>query len=190
MSEATNEYFMDTHVKSHETILLDNIRKLAEAYTKNTFLERAVLESRKQIDELTQQNAASQTALQQAVTGLQAVTAERDDIKKELERERKENKETIQLYVEKNKEVEINYNDLNVLFNELKTKYDDLNSKAEGYVSDNSTLKKNYNRVLEELNKLRLQEPEPEKTTPTNIVPIGEKKKSKKQESSEWVDGD
>lgn len=188
MSEANNDYFMEVHVKSHETILLDNIRKLAEAYTRNTFLERAVTECRKQIDELTQQNNSSQTALQQAVNGLQAVTTERDKLAKDLEQERKENKESTQMYVEKSKEVERKYNELNVSFNELKTVYDDLNSRVEGYVSDNSTLKKNYNRVLEELSKYTEQPIEV--TTPVNnIVSLGEKKKNKK-ESSEWVDGD
>ena len=191
MSEATNDYFMEVHVKSHESILLDNIRKLAEAYTRVTFLERAVNECRKQIDELTHQNNSAQTALQQAVNGLQAVTAERDKVTKDLEQERKDTKETINILVEKKLETERKYNDLNVSFNELKTNFDDLNSRVEGYVSDNSTLKKNYNRVLEELNKLRPQESEPENTTPANnIVSLGEKKKNKKQETdSEWVDG-
>lgn len=191
MSEATSDYFLEVHVKSHETILLDNIRKLAEAYTKVTFLERAVNECRKQIDELTQQNSSSQTALQQAVTGLQAATLERDRVTKELEQERKENKESTTVLLEKKLEAELAYNNLNVAFNELKTNFDDLNNRVEGYVSDNTTLKKNYNRVLEELNKLRPQESEPENTTPTtNIVSLGEKKKNKKQESSEWVDAD
>lgn len=189
MSEATNEYFMEVHVKSHEAILLDNVRKLAEAYTKNTFLERAVSEYRRQIEDLTQQNNSSQTALQQAVNGLQAVTVEKDKIIKELEQERKENKESIQMYIEHNKEVENRYNDINVKYNEIKAAFERLNSKAEGYVSDNSTLKKNYNRVLEELSKYKEQEIEI--TTPVNnIVSLGEKKKPKKQESSEWVDGD
>lgn len=191
MSEATNDYFMEVHVKSHEAILLDNIRKLAEAYTRVTFLERAVNECRKQIDELTQQNNSSQTALQQAVNGLQAVTAERDKVTKDLEQERKDTKETINILVEKKLETERKYNDLNVSFNELKTNFDDLNSRVEGYVSDNSTLKKNYNRVLEELNKFKPQESESENNTPANnIVSLGEKKKNKKQETDgEWVDG-
>lgn len=190
MSEATSDYFLEVHVKSHETILLDNVRKLAEAYTKVTFLERAVNEFRKQVDELAQQNSASQTALQQAVTGLQAATFERDKVTKELEQERKENKENITMLLEKKQEVEYEYNNLNVAFNELKSKLDDLNSKVEGYVSDNSTLKKNYNRVLEELNKFKPQESNLIVDTPANnIVTLGEKKKSKKQESdSEWVD--
>lgn len=191
MSEATNDYFMEVHVKSHEAILLDNIRKLAEAYTRVTFLERAVNECRKQIDELTQQYNSTQTALQQAVNGLQAVTAERDKVIKDLEQERKDNKETTAILLEKKQEVERKYNDLNVSFNELKTNFDDLNNRVEGYVSDNSTLKKNYNRVLEELNKLRPQESEPENTTPANnIVALSDKKKNKKQETDgEWVDG-
>jgi len=190
MSEANNDYFLEVHVKSHEAILLDNVRKLAESYTRVTFLERAINESRKQGEELTNQFNSTQTALQQAVNGLQAVTAERDIILKDLEQERKDNKENIVLLTQKKEEAERKYNELNVSFNELKTNFDDLNSKVEGYVSDNSTLKKNYNRVLEELNKLRPQEPGPESTTPANnIVSLGEKKKSKKQDE-EWVDAD
>lgn len=188
MSEANNDYFLEVHVKSHETILLDNIKKLAEAYTRNTFLERAVSESRRQIEELTQQYNSTQTALQQSVTGLQATTLEKDKVNKELEQERKENKQSTQMLIEKNKEVEKKYNELNVTFNELKIVYDDLNSKVEGYVNDNSTLKKNYNRVLEELSKYKEQEIEV--TAPVNnIVTLGEKKKSKKPDS-EWVDAD
>lgn len=190
MSEATSDYFLEVHVKSHETILLDNIRKLAEAYTKVTFLERAVNECRKQIDELTQQYNATQTALQQAVAGLQATTVDRDRATKELEQERRDSKENVTALLEKNQDLERRHNELSVSFNDLKTVYDDLNSRVEGYVSDNTTLKKNYNRVLEELNKLRPQESEPDNTTPTNIVSLGEKKKSKKPESSEWVDAD
>lgn len=189
MSEATNDYFLEVHVKSHESILLDNIRKLAEAYTKVTFLERAVNECRKQIDELTQQYNSTQTALQQAVNGLQAATIDRDRAIKELEQERRENKDYATTLLEKNQELEHRYNELSVSFNNLKTVYDDLNSRVEGYVSDNSTLKKNYNRVLEELNKLKPEASEPEKPTPNNIVSLGEKKKSKKQDE-EWVDAD
>lgn len=188
MSETNNDYFMEVHVKSHETILLDNVRKLAEAYTRNTFLERAVSESRKQIEELTQQYNSTQTALQQSVAGLQAVTFERDKVTKELEQERKENKESSTMYVKKVEDTEQKYNDLNVNFNALKTSYDDLNSRVEGYVSDNSTLKKNYNRVLEELSKYKEQEVVT--TTPlNNVLPLGDKRKSRKPDS-EWVDAD
>lgn len=189
MSESNSDYFMEVHVKSHETILLDNVRKLAEAYTRNAFLERAVAECRKQIDELTQQYNSCQTALQQSVVGLQATTAERDKLTRELEQERQEHKQLTQEYVEKNKEVERKYNELNVIFNELKTNYDDLNSRVESYVSDNSTLKKNYNRVLDELSKFKEQEVVT--TTPplNNVLPLSDKRKSRKPDS-EWVDAD
>lgn len=188
MSETNNDYFMEVHVKSHETILLDNVRKLAEAYTRNTFLERAVSESRKQIEELTQQYNSTQTALQQSVAGLQAVTLERDKVTKELEQERKENKESSAMHVKKVEDTEQKYNELNVNFNALKTSYDDLSSRVEGYVSDNSTLKRNYNRVLEELSKYKEQEVVT--TTPlNNVLPLSDKRKSKKPDS-EWVDAD
>ena len=92
------------------------------------------------------------------------------------------------MYVKKVEDTEQKYNELNVNFNELKTSYDDLSSRVEGYVSDNSTLKRNYNRVLEELSKYKEQEVVT--TTPlNNVLPLSDKRKSKKPDS-EWVDAD
>jgi chromosome segregation ATPase len=193
MSEVTNEFFMEVHVKSHESILLDNIRRLAESLTKIAFLEKALNECRVQIDELSKQNNQSQQALQQAVNGLQAVTHERDKLTKDLAHERDELKIAGEQFSSYKKEAERKYNELTVSYNEVQSNFTELNSKVEGYVSDNSTLKKNYNRVLEELNNLRGTLPDVSEEAPapnTNIISMPSKRKDKKSSSEDWVDAD
>lgn len=193
MSEVTNEFFMEVHVKSHESILLDNIRRLAESLTKIAFLEKALNECRVQIDELSKQNNQSQQALQQAVNGLQAVTGEREKLAKDLAHERDELKTAGEQFSSYKKEAERKYNELTVSYNEVQANFTELNSKVEGYVSDNSTLKKNYNRVLEELNNLRGTLPDVSEEAPapnTNIISMPSKRKDKKSSSEDWVDAD
>jgi len=192
MSEnVTNDFFVETHIKSHETLILDLSRKVVENTTKVTFLERAVSESRKQIDDLTIQNNNSQTALQQAVNGLQAMTIEKDKLIGELKDEKEDHNNTKKVFEKYKDSAERNINELNVLNNELDSKYTQLNSKVETYISDNSTLKKNYNKVLEELNNLKLSLPKPiEVIEDSNIIELGKKSKNKKTVSEEWIDAD
>ena len=192
MSEnVTNDFFVETHIKSHETFILDLSRKIVESYTKVTFLERAVSESRKQVDDLTVQNSNSQTALQQAVNGLQAMTAEKDKFSRDLNDEKQNHNKTVDDYKKYKDTAERTINDLNVRNNELESKFTELNTKVESYVSDNSTLKKNYNRVLEELNNLKQSLPKPpESTEESNIIELGKKSKNKKSNSEEWIDAD
>ena len=192
MSEnVTNDFFVETHIKSHETFILDLSRKIVENFTKITFLERAVSESRKQIDDLTAQNNNSQTALQQAVNGLQAMTAEKDKLTRDLNDEKQNHSKTVDEY-KKYKEIsERTINDLNVLNNELDSNFAELNTRVETYISDNSTLKKNYNRVLEELNNLKQSLPQQvEVSEESNIIDLGKKSKPKKTNGQEWVDAD
>ena len=192
MSEnVTNDFFVETHIKSHETFILDLSRKIVENFTKITFLERAVSESRKQIDDLTVQNNNSQTALQQAVNGLQAMTAEKDKFSRDLNDEKQNHNKTVDDYKKYKETAERTINDLNVRNNELESNFTELNTKVESYVSDNSTLKKNYNRVLEELNNLKQSLPKPpESTEESNIIELGKKSKNKKSNSEEWIDAD
>jgi chromosome segregation ATPase len=192
MSEnVTNDFFVETHIKSHETFILDLSRKIVESYTKVTFLERAVSESRKQVDDLTVQNSNSQTALQQAVNGLQAMTAEKDKFSRDLNDEKQNHNKTVDDYKKYKDTAERTINDLNVRNNELESKFTELNTKVESYVSDNSTLKKNYNRVLEELNNFKQSLPKPpESTEESNIIELGKKSKNKKSNSEEWIDAD
>jgi chromosome segregation ATPase len=192
MSEnVTNDFFVETHIKSHETLILDLSRKVVENTTKVTFLERAVSESRKQIDDLTIQNNNSQTALQQAVNGLQAMTNEKDKLIGELKDEKEDHNNTKKVFEKYKDSAERNINELNVLNNELDSKYTQLNNKVETYISDNSTLKKNYNKVLEELNNLKLSLPKPiEVIEDSNIIELGKKSKNKKTVSEEWIDAD
>jgi chromosome segregation ATPase len=192
MSEnVTNDFFVETHIKSHETLILDLSRKVVENTTKVTFLERAVSESRKQIDDLTIQNNNSQTALQQAVNGLQAMTIEKDKLIGELKDEKEDHNNTKKVFEKYKDSAERNINELNVLNNELDSRYTQLNNKVETYISDNSTLKKNYNKVLEELNNLKLSLPKPiEVIEDSNIIELGKKSKNKKTVSEEWIDAD
>lgn len=192
MSEnVTNDFFVETHIKSHETFILDLSRKIVENFTKITFLERAVSESRKQIDDLTVQNNNSQTALQQAVNGLQAMTAEKDKFSRDLNDEKQNHSKTVDDYKKYKETAERTINDLNVRNNELESNFTELNTKVESYVSDNSTLKKNYNRVLEELNNFKQSLPKPpESTEESNIIELGKKSKNKKSNSEEWIDAD
>jgi chromosome segregation ATPase len=192
MSEnVTNDFFVETHIKSHETLILDLSRKVVENTTKVTFLERAVSESRKQIDDLTIQNNNSQTALQQAVNGLQAMTIEKDKLIGELKDEKEDHNNTKKVFEKYKDSAERNINELNVLNNELDSKYTQLNNKVETYISDNSTLKKNYNKVLEELNNLKLSLPKSiEVIEDSNIIELGKKSKNKKTVSEEWIDAD
>jgi|688.fasta_scaffold329483_2 chromosome segregation ATPase len=192
MSEnVTNDFFVETHIKSHETLILDLSKKVVENTTKVTFLERAVSESRKQIDDLTVQYNNSQTALQQAVNGLQAMSAEKEKLSFELEEEKKDHDKTREIYKDYKGSAERTINELNVRNNELDSKYTQLNTKVEVYISDNSTLKKNYNRVLEELSNLKQSLPKPvEVIEDSNIIELGKKSKNKKTVSEEWIDAD
>jgi hypothetical protein len=119
------------------------------------------------------------------------LTIEKDKLIGELKDEKEDHNNTKKVFEKYKDSAERNINELNVLNNELDSKYTQLNNKVETYISDNSTLKKNYNKVLEELNNLKLSLPKPiEVIEDSNIIELGKKSKNKKTVSKEWIDAD
>lgn len=192
-------FSVETYIAKHESLLLDHVRRLLQAETKNVLLESGLQEMYKKNEELTEQLNIQKTTSDQSINGLQAITLERDKLQTKL-------KEQEQSYLTKIKEVQNALDDCNNQTTGLRGQYNSstnrtmvlegeiqqLNTKLQVANNDYATLKENYNKVLEALEEAnrkldgadkKLESVEVVKTT----KPLPKKKKTA---DSEWVDGE
>jgi DNA repair ATPase RecN len=173
MSENNNDFFVETYIKKQETLFLEQMRRLLQADTKSTVLELALNERDAKINELEEQVRQLNTAISQAVNGLQSITNERDALKNKLQ-EANEKIEYISSFQDKYKTAE----------NELVNKtviVDKLSTRVQTYQKDMDQMKENYNKVnsaLEEAN---------DKLSKLSNIKSGKKKLI--STDSEWTDG-
>ena len=151
-----SDVFINTYLRKQEEFGTEQIRKRLELEVRFAILEQAYKEKQKECNE-------AQTALSQAITGLQAVTVERDDLKEELSR-------VLMSLSEANSTNINNVYKINQLEDKLK--------EAEALKVDLDIVRNNYSLVCEQLEEVQA-ELKPRPPSPT---------KKKKQES-EWIDG-
>jgi len=143
MSENDNDFFVETYIKKQETLFLEQMRRLLQADTKSTVLEIALNERNATVIELEEQVRQLNTAISQAVNGLQSITNDRDVLKKKLEEadERIEYLTDIQ-------------NKYKVVENELANKsvtVDKLSTELQSYQKNVDQLKENYKKNVDQL---------------------------------------
>jgi chromosome segregation ATPase len=139
MSENDNDFFVETYIKKQETLFLEQMRRLLQADTKSTVLEIALNERNATVCELEEQVRQLNTAISQAVNGLQSITNDRDVLQKKLT----EAEERIEYLIEF-------YNKYKIVENELASKtvtVDKLSNQLQTYQKDMDQLKENYNKV-------------------------------------------
>jgi len=139
MSENDNDFFVETYIKKQETLFLEQMRRLLQADTKSTVLEIALNERNATVGELEEQVRQLNTAISQAVNGLQSITNDRDVLQKKLT----EAEERIEYLTEF-------YNKYKIVENELASKtviVDKLSNQLQTYQKDMDQLKENYNKV-------------------------------------------
>jgi DNA repair exonuclease SbcCD ATPase subunit len=139
MSENDNDFFVETYIKKQESLFLEQMRRLLQADTKSTVLEIALNERNATVSELEEQVRQLNTAISQAVNGLQSITIERDTLKKKL-LEAEERIEYLTDFQNKYKIVE----------NELANKsviVDKLSNQLQTYQQDMDHIRNNYNKV-------------------------------------------
>lgn len=170
MENVTNsDIFINAYLKKQEDFTVEIIRKKLEAEVKVQLLQT---ELQKTLTEKT----SLEELVKQSVTGIEALTLERDGYKTKLsDLQEKLEKDTRAL-----RDINI---DNQALITELKDQVKDYSILKTDY----ETLTNNYNKVLEELSRVTTElNKEPEKPV------INNKKKSKKliqEPESEWVDG-
>jgi chromosome segregation ATPase len=139
MSENDNDFFVETYIKKQESLFLEQMRRLLQADTKSTVLELALNERNATVSELEEQVRQLNTAISQAVNGLQSITIERDTLKKKL----LEAEERIEYLTDIQ-------NKYKIVENELANKsviVDKLSNQLQTYQKDMDQLKENYNKV-------------------------------------------
>ena len=143
MSENDNDFFVETYIKKQETLFLEQMRRLLQADTKSTVLEIALNERNATVAELEEQLRQLNTAISQAVNGLQSITNERDTLKKKLD-EAEGKVDYLTEFQNKYRTVE----------NELANKTllaEKLNNELQSYQKNVDQLKENYSKNFDEL---------------------------------------
>lgn len=174
MGEQNEDFYIETYVKKQEGLLLEHIRRQIQAETKNSVIEIALVERTNKVAELEEQIRQLNTAVNQAITGLQSLTIERDGLKKNLE-EANERIEYLSKFQQKYKELE----------NELANRsivVDKLSNRIETYQQDMEQIKSNYEVVSTAL-----------EDATTKLSNLSKAKSGKGQKKaaveSEWTDG-
>lgn len=162
---------VDMYLSKQEGLLLEHIRRMLQGETKISLLEAALQEMYKKNEELTQQVDAGKVALDQAINGLSAVTAERNALSAKAG-----NLESA---------LATSRADLNKVIIE-KSEVEKLTLKLNALETDYNTLKTNYNLVLEQYNAMNPAVTEEVLAEPT---PVPDKKKKTKNIEPEWTDG-
>lgn len=177
MSEQNEDFYVETYVKKQEGLLLEHIRRQIQAETKNSVIEIALVERTNKVAELEEQIKQLNTAVNQAVMGLQSLTIERDGLKKNLD-EANERIEYLAKFQQKYKDLE----------NELANRsvvVDKLSNRIETYQQDMEQMKTNYTAVSSAL--------EDATTKLSKLSKIkndrGSKKAAAPVTETEWTDG-
>jgi chromosome segregation ATPase len=143
MSENDNDFFVETYIKKQESLFLEQMRRLLQADTKSTVLEIALNERNATVAELEEQLRQLNTAISQAVNGLQSITNERDTLKKKLD-EAEGKVDYLTEFQNKYRTVE----------NELANKTllaEKLNNELQSYQKNVDQLKENHQKNVDQL---------------------------------------
>lgn len=192
MSDKTGGNFsVETYISKQETLLVEHIRRSLQAETKIAILESGLQELYKKNEELTEQINLQRNTSDQAISGLQATTLERDKFQNktsELEQVlQNRTRDFEQRLNETNTERNRLTSQLNASNNKianLENEINQLNNRVQVAGNDYTTLKENYNRVLAALEEANAKV--------ERFESLNSKKKPKKvsTQESEWVDGE
>jgi DNA repair exonuclease SbcCD ATPase subunit len=154
MSENDNDFFVETYIKKQETLFLEQMRRLLQADTKSTVLEIALNERNATVAELEEQLRQLNTAISQAVNGLQSITNERDTLKKKLD-EAEGKVDYLTEFQNKYRTVENELANKTLLAeklnNELQSYQKNVDQLKENHQKNVDQLKENYSKNFDEL---------------------------------------
>lgn len=171
---STDDLYVKTYIAKFEGVLLDQVRKHVDGETRNALYTAALQDLQSKFEESERLASDLKSTLDQALSGLQAVTLEKDDLKiryKQLESDF--SCTSLELDQVKNE----NQRSLNkVAVSEHKL--EELTTKLETAEANAVTIKNNYTSVLKDLEKFQ-----------TETGAIKDKKKKITTKESEWVDG-
>lgn len=171
---STDDIYVKTYIAKFEGVLLDQVRKHVDGETKNALYAAALQDLQSKFEESERLASDLKSTLDQALSGLQAVTLDKDDLKvryKQLESDF--SCTSLELDQVKNE----NQRSLNKVA-VVEHKLEELTSKLETAEANAVTIKNNYDTVLKELEKFQVE-----------TVVVSEKKKKITTKGSEWVDG-
>lgn len=165
MSE-NNEFFIATFIRQYEAIIMDHVKKQAEAETRALLLEAAVTERTKQVEQLRQTNGNLEKTLEEALNGLKLTTKERDQLSSDYKK----------------------LNDVIKERDELLKNNSFLCDQLERIKLDNETLKNNYKAITNALSTCN-EEKQKLLNKQDIIVENDAVAKKRKPKQSEWIDG-
>jgi len=173
MSENTtdNDIFINTYLRKQEEFSTELIRKRLELEVKLQFIQVALNEKTNLIDKLTLEKNTIDDMLKQAITGIEALKLEKDNLNSKLDTTITEYENKIRALREINISQQSNTRELH-----------DLKTELTKYKNDNEILKSNYETVKKSFENLNIQLQE---KVESNI----KTKKIKKSKESEWIDG-
>jgi chromosome segregation ATPase len=178
-----NDTYVKTYISKFEGVFLDQVRKHVECDTKNALYASAVQDFQKRLEEAEKNSADTKSALDQALNGLQAVTLEKNEMKIKLEKL----KSDIDLIAKENDRHrhECMHAQNKLVISEQTIV--ELTEKLNSQLSNNDTLKNNYQIVLNELQEYHKKQHQIDSDTDVNPK---RKRKTDLTKGPDWVDGD
>lgn len=171
----TDDLYVKTYIAKFEGVLLDQVRKHVDGETRNALYTAALQDLQTKFEESERLASNLKSTLDQALSGLQAVTLEKDDLKiryKQLESDF--NCTSLKLDQIKN-ENQRSLNKVAVSEHQLK----ELTTGLETAEAKATAIKNNYDTVLKELTILKIN----------SESDVEQKKKPKYTKNSECTEG-
>jgi chromosome segregation ATPase len=142
-----NDTYVKTYLSKFEGVFLDQVRKHVECDAKNALYASAVQDFQKRLEEAERYGSDTKSALDQALNGLQAVTLEKNELKVKLEKLESD----IDLIAKENDRHrhECMHAQNKLVISEQTIT--ELTEKLNSQLSNNDTLKNNYQIVMKNL---------------------------------------
>jgi chromosome segregation ATPase len=178
-----NDTYVKTYISKFEGVFLDQVRKHVECDTKNALYASAVQDFQKKLEEAERNSADTKSALDQALNGLQAVTLEKNEMKIKLEKLESD----FSLVSKESDKLKLECMQVQNKLAISEQTITELTEKLNSQLSNNDTLKNNYQIVLNELQEYHKKQHQIDSDTDVNPK---RKKKTDLTKGPDWVDGD
>jgi chromosome segregation ATPase len=174
-----NDDYIKTYISRFEVLFLDQVRKYLESDTKNILYASAVQDFQKKLEETERHVSDIKSTLDQSLSGLQAVTLEKDGLKVAIENLQAD----LDLSKKESQKHKIECMEAKNQLAMSEQKITELKSMLETATANNEVIKNNYQIVLKRLQEL---------DNKCDILPESDKLTKKKKHSakdSDWTDG-
>lgn len=149
MSESnTGTTPLEIYMTKQEGFLMENIRRFLQLETRNALLESALQEAQKQSEQLQQQIKTGEITIEQSIAGLQALTAERDSLRVQIENLQASAND----FINQRDQIQLALNEMTNRNSTNEQEVQQLKSRVTTATNDYETLKSNYNLVTAALN--------------------------------------